>query len=140
MALFCWVELSGWEFGLLYAITLPTLSALIYVGFNAELNNSSVSSPEYKLILLPSGRLVLSFLGKLILVLPFALTASILASYGSSILLVQSELNQMIMAICILPIIWGLFAYWLLADTKIFRPIVAQVCLSGLFLIPVLQV
>lgn len=139
-ALFCWIEFNGWEFGTLYAITLPSLAALLYVSYNAEINNSSVSSADFEPIRRPCSQLILRFVGKLFLILPFALIASIFVSYGVSILTLQSELNQMVMAICTLPIVWGLFAYWLLADTKVIRPIASLIGLTGLLLIPVLQV
>ncbi|MCG8414432.1 MAG: hypothetical protein MI746_09470 [Pseudomonadales bacterium] len=139
-ALFSWTGLNGWEFGTLYAITLPSLAALLYVSYNAELNGSSVAAPSFKPIKKPTGRQALSFIGKLLLILPFALTASIFVSYGVSILAVQSELNQLVMAICILPIIWGFFAYWLLADTRLVRPVASQIGLASLFVVQVLQV
>ena len=38
-----WIGLSGWEFGLLYAITLPSFSALLCIGLSAEIKNRKVS-------------------------------------------------------------------------------------------------
>lgn len=139
-AMLFWIELTGWEFGTIYAFTLPSLAALIYVVFNTEINGSKSQEASFQSISLPARRQLVGFIVRLFLILPFALAASVFVSYGLSIVLVASELNQLVLAICILPVIWGLFAYWLLADTRIVRPIASQLGLSLIFMIPVLQV
>lgn len=130
-----WIDLSGWEFGLLYAITLPSFSALLYVGLSAEIKNRKVKVAVYKSMSLPSSEPVLRLFGKLFLMLPFSLTASVAVSYGLSILLVSSEINQLVLAICVLPVIWGSFYYWIIASRTAIRPVLTQASLAILSLI-----
>lgn len=42
LAVFCWSALEGWEFGLIYGITLPSLSAFTFVVLNARVNEASI--------------------------------------------------------------------------------------------------
>ena len=42
LSVFCWSALEGWEFGLIYGITLRSLSAFTFVVLNARVNEASI--------------------------------------------------------------------------------------------------
>jgi hypothetical protein len=132
-----WVGLSGWEFGLLYAITLPSFSALLYICLNAEIKPRKIKTADYQPAVAPSPKAVFQLFGKLFLILPFGLTTSALVSFGLSTIFVSSELNQMVSAICILPLVWGGFGYWIMVDRFFIRPILIQTSLMIISLVSV---
>lgn len=140
LALIAWIGLSGWEFGLIYGLTLPSLAALLLVGFNAESNNSGMSNLPRMQLATPSQRAVLKTVFRVLLIVPFALVTSVFISYTLGVLLLEVELNQMVLAICVLPVIWGVFAWWLLADTRRLRPILSLIGITALCFVPLLGV
>ena len=134
LAVFCWSALEGWEFGLIYGITLPSLSAFTFVVLNARVNDASIDELQFISVNKPSVQTLLQFTGMTLIVLPFALATSASISYALSTLMIDSALNQLVLAICFLPVLWGLFAFWIVADTILARPVASQIALTILSL------
>jgi len=132
-----WTQLSGWEFGTIYALTLPSIAALILVASNVEFKKESTIKDRTSAISPPSFESTLGVLAKLFLLLPFSLVASIFVSYGLGMLVAEFELNQMVFAICVLPVFWGAFGYWVLSDKRTLRPVLA---ISGITVFSVLPI
>jgi len=134
LAVFCWSALEGWEFGLIYGITLPSLAAFTFIVLNARVHDASINEMQFISVTKPSIQILLRFTGMALIVLPFALATSASISYGLSTLMIDSALNQLVLAICFLPILWGLFAFWIVADTTLTRPVASQIALTILSL------
>lgn len=135
-----WITLSGWEFGLIYGLTIPSLLALVIVAFNLESRRTANSNLSRVSIGLPTTRSVLKATSDFLLAVPFALVASVIVSYSLGVFLVEIEVNQMVLAICLLPFIWGVFAWWLLADISRLRPMFSLLGITVLCFIPLFGV
>ena len=90
LAVFCWSALEGWEFGLIYGITLPSLSAFTFVVLNARVNDASIDELQFISVNKPSVQILLQFTGMALIVLPFALATSASISYGLFRLMIAS--------------------------------------------------
>lgn len=132
-----WAEMDGWEFGSIYAITIPSLIALLFVTSNADYRQLASAAISRKSLAPLSTWQFAKHLKIFGLTVPFAMITSIFVSIGVSTLLPTSTLNQMVFAVCFFPFMWGLASSWLLTDSQLMRPILALAGLAALSLIPV---
>lgn len=128
-----WVLLfaSGWawslaaasvELGIVYALLAPTACAWLLVLHNRQTRSRRASAVAEGGISLPAlpvaARHLLLFLGTV----PLAGAA---AAYGSTALatfLPWQLGNALVLAMLVMPVVWGAGAYWLCADPKPLRP------------------
>lgn len=136
---FYWVFLTGWEFGLIYGITVPSFLALAIAAINGEKKTNVMRVLRRNSVRLPSVKTFLRFLRQFFLVVPFALAASVTVSFGIGNLLPATSLNQMVFMVIVMPILWGLFSYWSIADTRTIRPVLSLLGLSAMTLLPLTQ-
>ena len=129
--------LDGWVFGLIYLITTVPLVAFFIVVLNAESKSPAAAWPANVPLTRPRLRSALGHVGRFSLIVPFALFASILPSVGLGFLLPMSELNQMVFAVCALPLIWGLAASVIAASERPLKPAAVMLLLSAVSLIPI---
>lgn len=122
---------SGWvwslaaasvEFGIVYALLAPTACAWVLVLHNRQARNRRAPAPAEAGISLPAlpvaARHLLLFVGAV----PLAGAA---AAYGSTALatfLPWQPGNALVLAMLVMPVVWGAGAYWLCADPKPLRP------------------
>ncbi len=132
-----WAELDGWEFGSIYAITVPSLIALLFVTSNADYRQLANPTILRKPLTPISNWQFAKHLKILSLAVPYAMITSIFISIGVSTLLPTSTLNQMVFAVCFFPFMWGLASSWLLTDSQLMRPLLTLGILAVVSLIPV---
>jgi hypothetical protein len=109
-----WALTSGWEFGLIYALTLPSVLALAVVALVSRRREVAATAPSASRRLpLPA----LSALGRAglwtLLVLPVAGLASGLLALALAYVVAGSADNRIALAGVLLPVLWGSLAYWL---------------------------
>jgi hypothetical protein len=127
-----WSRASGAEFGTTVAILAPALVAWVLACFNLELrqrrrnrrakpNADDAPAPNAPVDPRSLTRHLLLFL----VTVPLSGAAAIFASVALSTLLPWSDLSEMVLAMILLPILWGCAAYWATADAKPLRPTLA---------------
>lgn len=129
--------LDGWVFGLVYLITTVPLAAFFIVVLNAESRSPAAAWPANVPLARPRLRTALGHVGRFSLIVPFALFTSILPSVGLGFLLPMSELNQMVFAVCAMPLIWGVAASAIAASERPLAPATMMLLLSAISLIPI---
>ncbi len=128
--------LDGWVFGLVYLITAVPLAAFFIAVLNAESKSPAVW-PANVPFTRPRLRSTLGHVGRFSLIVPFALFTSILPSIGLGFLLPMSELNQMVFAVCAMPLVWGVAASVIAASERPLAPATVVLLLSAVSLIPI---
>lgn len=133
-----WIAAQGWEFGTIYAIMVPSLAAGGLLWLVADRRPGRVHVTHRKPVARPSWSTMRANLLTFLLAVPFGVVASTLATSATGLLLPFGELDQLVFIVCVMPVVWGLVAVWLIMDTRRLRPIVSLVALSGLSLATIL--
>lgn len=118
-----WIAAEGWEFGTIYAITVPSLAAGGLLWVVADRRPGRVRVTHRKPVARPSWSAVRANLLTFLLAVPFGVLASTLVTSAMGLLLPFGELDQLAFIVCIMPVVWGLVAFWLIMDTRRLRPV-----------------
>lgn len=139
VSIYWWSRASGAEFGTTIAMLVPAVIAWLYMARNAEVREVSERQrtrraardvPEQEKELAGPRSLprhVLLFF----LTVPLAAMASAMVSIAIGTMLPWSDVNEMVLSLAVMPILWGCAAYWMLADSKLARPVLC-VSVAGL--------
>lgn len=131
-----WTRASNIEFGISYALMAVALCAWALVLFNYELRQQKQSADNGAAsLVLPRASTLLRHGLMFLLAIPLA---GLMAAYLSTALvtLLPWQLgNALVLAMLLMPVVWGAGAYWSLADPKLLRPTIGQSLLLGLSLL-----
>ncbi len=133
IAAVCWSYAQGWEFGVLYALCIPSILVWPFIAAN------QTHLPQPKNVPQPrsfdfSRRTVLGNIANYIVVLIVLLVVSVLLTLGLCALLPFSIAGKLATGIVLLPILWGLIVYHYLATAHKIKVVVAYVVLAALCL------
>jgi hypothetical protein len=134
-----WIALDGWEFGLIYSITVPSLAAGIALWIVADRRPGRVAPAVHLAISRPSWSAVRENLVTFFLVVPFGVMASTLVTTAAGLLLPFGDLDQVVFIVCAVPVVWGVVACWLTIDAHRLRPVLSLAALSGASLLTILR-
>lgn len=134
----CWIAVDGWEFGMVYAITVPSIPAGLLLWLVSDRRPGRVDGTQRRPLARPSWSAVRTNLVTLLLVVVLGVVASTLITSAVGLLLPFGELDRMVFIVCVMPVVWGLTAFWLTVDARRLRPIVSLIALSGLSLLSIL--
>ncbi len=137
LAAWSWSVFDGWVFGLIYFIAVIPPLAFVIAVLNAEPRGTTAAWPPVTSLGRPGWRAALGHLGRFSLIVPFALLASVLPSIGLGFLLPMGELNQMVFAVCALPLIWGAAGCFIAASPRPVLPSAVLILLSAVSLLPI---
>ena len=76
--------------------------------------------------------------GVILLAGPVALTASILTSLIIARVTTEQLSNQWVLCFMLVPLVWGGLAFWIAADNKLLRPVLATLFLTTISLLGIL--
>ncbi len=125
-AIVTWCAAAGVEFGLVYALTLPSLAAFALIAaVNDRRGATPRSAPAARRLPAPTAGGAAQALGKVMLVVPGAGVAAALGALAIGYLLHEEAADRLVTAGLLLPLLWGLAAYWLSAARRIARPLAA---------------
>lgn len=132
-----WIRAAGAEYGIVFS-----LLALSLLGWGAVVINHEVRFRKRKeqppgAIVWPRGHTVAQNIALFVIAVPLAAGASTLVSVALVRLLPWQALNQFVLALFLMPVLWGCAACWACADNRMLRPglvLVAGGALSALFL------
>jgi len=124
-SLWAWSQASGVEFGVSYALMGFSLVAWLVLLFNYEVRESkqarSAPSASVTVDSRSWGRHALLF----VMTLPLAGAASIFSCVWLCSFLPGHTTDKMVLAVFLVPVVWGLAAYWAGADPRPARPALA---------------
>lgn len=125
-----WIQFAGVEFGTVYSLLAFSISAWIFVLLNMEQQKQTKQRQEndthQQSVLCIDGRDV----GVFVLAVPLTAVASVLTSIAMALFLPWTQVNQIVLAIFILPFIWGGAAVWVCSESRLLRPGIALVLSS----------
>lgn len=131
-AIVTWCAAAGVEFGLVYALTLPSLAAFAVVAAaNSRRGDAPGSAPAARRLPAPTAAGTASAVGRTLLVLPGAGIAAALGALAIGYLLHDNAADRLVTAGLLLPLLWGLAGYWLSAARRIARPL-ATLAVAGI--------
>lgn len=131
LSTYVWVQSSGVEFGLVFALGGVSLVAWIVTATNTETKpeRTGVSdrvSPRFAPVPVIGRQL-----GIVLLVMVVAGIAGLLSTMGLSRLLPITEIGRMAFVIIALPIVWGVLAFVVCASSRIARPLVMLILIGA---------
>lgn len=132
-----WSRAMGPEYGPAVAILVLPLAAWVIVGFNRRVREPRSERIQPASVSLPPLAAVLRHLGRFLLTVPVAAVASILLALVLAWALPWTDAGRLALVILAVPVIWGLFAWWITADRRAWRPgmvVAVTAVLCGLIL------
>ena len=123
-AIVTWCAAAGVEFGLVYALTLPSLVAFAVIAtVNGRRGDAPVSAPAARRLSAPTAGGAVGAMGRAVLVVPGAGLAAALGALAIGYLLYDDAANRLGTAGLLLPLLWGLAGYWLSAARRLAPPL-----------------
>ena len=131
LATVCWILASGAEFGVSYVcLAIPVIAWLLaFVSADVRTQRAQVFSAGS--LSMPRAKTLAKHGLLLILSLPVAAVAATLVCVAFAKLLPLSNVNATVLAVFLMPLIWGIGAYWVCADPKRIRPTAWMFALGG---------
>ncbi len=121
-AAFFWIRAAGVEFGAIYAVLMPALLAWLLVLYNHELRNGNQRTVQKVRISIPDSGTISRHALQLVLTIPLAGAAAAFGSAAIAALLPWNPANDLVLALILMPVLWGGGAYWCCADAQPLRP------------------
>jgi hypothetical protein len=127
ISVIAWSIASGAEFGTTLALSVPGVIAWIFALQSAELREQRVRTRKPLVKAEPAAKITdarswLRHFWFFVLTVPLSGAASALVSVALCQWLPWSDTNEMVLAIFLMPLLWGCAAYWIVADPKLSRP------------------
>ena len=130
-SVYFWIKAVGWEYGLVYSFTVPSIIALAFVATNKE-SRSPRSNNMYRTdMVVPELKKIMYFLKTFCSITLLACIAALLSSAAISYLLPTVLLNRLIFGIFFMPVLWGAYSYWVLTDPSQARPLFSLLGISA---------
>ena len=125
---------SGAEFGTTLIFMAPALVAWLLVTFNLELRQAKVRkrkvAEKVDAVEIDGSRTLSRHLLLFVIAVPLSAAAATFFSVALARALPFSYLSHIAFAVLLMPFLWGCAAYWVLADSKLARPVIAIVVLG----------
>lgn len=128
VALLLWCEFSGWEFGIVYCLTISALIAWIFILYNRQQRPSRDRHQPQQFQRLQFVQIGHIF-AKVLVVGPFAMLIFSTLSLSLIKWAPGSYANRLVFACFLWCLLWALFSCWVSATKKLFNPIL---CLLGI--------
>lgn len=136
ISIYLWTIAYGSEFGVCYGFISIALQAWILVLYQHKTNGKPNKTRAFKAMVktqvnwtaglksLPKVSLIL------LAVIPLSGFASMQVLAGLTALLPGEKVNSMALGVYLLPVLWGIFAYWVCAAQNLARPVISLVTIS----------
>lgn len=128
------IRASGAEFGTTLIFTAPALVAWLLVAANLELRQAKVRKRKVTEKVEPvetdDARSLSRHLLLFVITVPLSAAAATFFSVALARALPFSYLSHIAFAVLLMPFLWGCAAYWVLADSKLARPVTTIVVLG----------
>ncbi len=122
VATIVWVFASGAEFGIAYGLMFSSVLAWLVIFFNAEIRQNKHREKTATPIAAPGAKAVWRHVFLFAIAVPLSGAAALLFSVALTLVLPWKPVNEMVLAVFLMPVLWGLATYWACADEKVLRP------------------
>ena len=128
LSLIAWLWAQPVEFAVCFALTVPALLAWLWIGWaSPDRQPARDTKLEQRTLNWPRITLLGEQLLKLVISVPLAGLVSALLSFTVTDLLPWEAVNRLVTGVLMMPAFWGLASYWVLADTRLWRPTLALI-------------
>jgi hypothetical protein len=127
-----WIRFAGAEFGTVIAAMQLSIVAWIFVLTNRHMRRSNGRQQEPVAMNLPRFQAILHHSSRFLIAVPLAAGAGTMLVLAASILLPWSDANRLAFAVLVMPLMWGVLAYWACLDTRLLRPALGLVAAGTL--------
>lgn len=129
------IQASGAEFGPTLIFTAPALIAWLLIAVNLELRQVKVrkrktTTEKVEPVEADGTRSWSRHLLLFVVTVPVSAAAAIFFTVALARALPFSYLSHIAFAVLFMPFLWGCAAYWVIADSKLARPVIAVVVLG----------
>ena len=135
-----WMRATGAEFGISLTLLLPTVLAWLIIARNAEVRSPKARSNRTRRKVdtdvepraAADRRTLIAHLRLFIVSVPLAAIASTYVTIAFCSLLPLTQVNQLVLAVFVVPLVWGSAAYWAVADSRWLRPFLTMLLGGGM--------
>jgi hypothetical protein len=117
-----WIRAVGAEFGIAIAAMQLSIVAWTLVMANRHIRRSIGRRQEPSGLDLPRFQSVVHHSGRFLLAVPLAAGSGTLLVLAAVALLPWSEVDRLALAVLLVPLIWGVLAYWACLERRLARP------------------
>ncbi len=123
LSLIAWLWAQPVEFAVSFALTVPAVLAWLWISWaSADRQPARDTKLEKRTLNWPRLTTLGQQLLKLAISVPLAGIISALFSFAVTDLLPWEPVNRLVTGVLMTPVFWGLASYWILADTRLWRP------------------
>lgn len=131
LSLIFWLWAQPVEFAVCFALTVPALLVWLWITYaSADRKPARDTKLEQRGFIWPRLTTLGRQLLKLLLSVPLAGLASALFSVAATNLLPWETVNRLVTGVLLMPVFWGLASYWVLADTRLWRPVLTLILIG----------
>jgi hypothetical protein len=129
-SMYVWILLDGVEFGIVYGLVTPALYAWLLILFSVERRRSG--SPDYRPVVnrRPTRKGLVRNLSLFLVAVPLLAIVSSICAVAVGALMPTNRVNQTVLAVFLMPVIWGSMAFWACSDPKPVRPFAWSISLA----------
>jgi hypothetical protein len=117
-----WIRFAGAEFGTVIAAIQLSIVAWILVLTNRHVRRSNGRRQEPVAMNLPRFQAIVHHSSRFLVAVPLAAATGTMLVLAASVLLPWSDVNRLAFAVLMMPLMWGVLAYWACLDTRLLRP------------------
>jgi hypothetical protein len=136
LAMYAWTRAAGTESGIVLGLAAPAIAAWLFIVPTARQRRARPGRTRTAAGAVSPGHRSrfrwFRHIGLFALAVPVAAAAATLFSLALSALLPWSELNRLVAAVFLMPVLWGAGAAWVCGDRRTLRPAAALVVSGGL--------
>lgn len=132
-----WIPAQGAEFGIAYGLMSVSVIAWLVVFINFEIRQQKTRDKLAGQLTAPDAKALWRHFLLFVTAVPLSGAAAMLVSVALTLLVPWRAVNEMVLAVYLMPVLWGLASYWACADEKILRPalgLLACGTLSAIFI------
>ncbi len=123
LSLIAWLWAQPVEFAVSFTLTVPAVLAWLWISWaSADPQPARDTKLEKRTLNWPRLTTLGQQLLKLAISVPLAGIISALFSFAATDLLPWEPVNRLVAGVLMMPVFWGLASYWVLADTRLWRP------------------
>jgi hypothetical protein len=132
LSMYFWVRSAGVEFGTVFGLILPALFAWVLLLLSIDRRNRKGRDERIVINAWPRFRAVLRNLGMFVMTVPLLGAVSAVCSVAFATLIPIDDINRIVLAVFLMPVLWGGLAFWACADSKPLRPLAAVTGLAAI--------
>jgi hypothetical protein len=132
LSMYVWARSAGVEFGSVFGLIIPALLAWALILSSIDRRNRRARDERIVINAWPTFPAVLRNLGMFVVTVPLLGAVSAVCSVAFATLIPIGDIDRIVLAVFLMPVLWGALAFWACADSKPRRPLAVVTGLAAI--------